>query len=285
MRFGLNIVPVRAADLTRVGRRAEELGYDSLWYGEHVATPVRLQTPYPRNGGRPPFSPDSRFLEPFATLTHLAAVTSRVTLGTGVLVAPLHAPMHLARALTTLDVLSGGRAALGLGVGWMKDEFDIMDREFGNRGKRTDELLEVLDLLFTEARPRYAGRYYRFDEVGFEPKPVSRPRPPFLVGGESEASLRRAVLRGDGWFGSSAPVEQIAVCLRRIGELRAELGRTEQAFETTAITPFGQGFDAGLIDAYAALGIDRLVVTPWRRPAEAVDAVAEFAEQAGLTAV
>lgn len=284
MRFGLNVVPVRSADLVRVARRAEELGFDSLWYGEHIATPVRLSTPYPRNGGRPPFNPDSRFLEPFTALGHLAAVTSRITIGTGILIAPLHAPMRLARALATLDVLSGGRAALGVGVGWMKDEFDIMGQEFGNRGARTDEILTVLDLLFTQERVEFEGRYYRFDEVGFEPKPVSRPRPPVLVGGESEAALRRAVLHGDGWFGSSAPIEQIAVCLERLRELREELGRADRPFETSAITAFGQGFDAELIAAYEALGVERLVVTPWRRASEAIEGIEAFAEAAGLQA-
>jgi len=166
----------------------------------------------------------------------------------------------------------------------MKDEFEIMGVEFHNRGKRTDEILRILDALFTEKRPVFTGQHYRFDAVGFEPKPVSRPRPPILVGGESEASLRRAVLYGDGWFGSSAPLEQIAACTARIRELRRELGRTEDPFETTAIMPFGQTFDARLVAEYAALGIDRLVVTPWRRPAEALDAITFFASEAGVAA-
>jgi probable F420-dependent oxidoreductase len=282
MHFGLNVVPVRPEELAQFAARAEELGFESLWVGEHVVTPVELRHSYPGSSGRPPFAPDSRFVEPFTTLAHLAAVTSRVRLGTGVLILPLHSPVPVARAIATVDVLSRGRISVGLGVGWMREEFDAVGQSFEDRGRRADEMITVLDRLFTEERPSFFGEHYELPEMGFEPKPVQRPRPPFLIGGSSAAALRRAARLGDGWFGSQDPPEKIADTVTELHRLRAEHGRAEAAFEITALTGWGQPFDADLVRAYAAAGVDRLVVTPWSRSREAIAAIERFARDAEL---
>lgn len=281
MKFGINVVPVYPTELATFARRAEELGFESLWYGEHVATPARLTHAYPGGNGTPPFGPDSRFLDAFGALNHLAAATRTIRLGTGIVIAPLYSPMQLARAVTTLDVLSGGRTLLGLGVGWMREEFDIVDRGFTDRGGRLDEQLEILSRLFTENRVTYAGRHYDIPEVGFSPKPVQQPRPPFLIGGESPAALRRAALHGDGWYGGSGSPEQIAGVVEHLRGLRADAGRTGP-FEISCLLSWGEGHDSERVAAYTAAGVDRLVATPWAHSREALAATEHFAAAAGL---
>jgi probable F420-dependent oxidoreductase len=285
MQFGLNVVPVRLEELVPLARSAEELGFESLWVGEHVLTPVELSHPYPGSTGKPPFLPDSRFTEPFATLAHLAAVTSTIRLGTGILVLPLHSAMTVARALATVDVLSGGRVSLGVGAGWMREEFDAVGQDFTTRGRRMDEMLEVLDAVFTQPRPRFAGTYHQLPEMGFEPKPVQRPHPPFLVGGSSPAALRRAARYGEGWYGGQEPPEETAAVVAELSRLRAEFGRAEEPFEITVLTGWGRSFDPDLVAGYEAAGVHRMVVTPWVRSSSALTAIAEFANAAGLAPV
>jgi probable F420-dependent oxidoreductase len=282
MRFGLNIVPVRPGDLGAVAVRAEELGFESLWTGEHVLTPVRLGDGYPGPTGKPPFSPDSRFLEPFAALTYLSAVTSRVRLGTGVIILPLHSPAAIARAIVTVDVLSGGRLTLGVGVGWMREEFEAVGQDFTNRGRRTDEMINLLDTVFAEHRPSFDGEFYHLPEVGFEPKPVQRPRPPLLIGGTGPAALRRAARSGDGWIGGNQAPPRIAETVAEIRDLRVENGSDGRPFEVTVILGWGQQYEADLVQDYAAAGVDRLMVTPWARSSEAMSAIEQFARDARL---
>jgi probable F420-dependent oxidoreductase len=282
MNVGLNVVPVRLDQLVGLARRAEQLGFESLWVGEHVLTPVEIAGGYPGASGKPPFAPDSRFVEPFATLAHLAAVTSTIRLGTGILILPLHPPMTIARSIATVDVLSGGRVSLGLGVGWMREEFDAVGQDFTTRGRRMDEMLQVLDTVFTQSRPRFDGDFYRLPEMGFEPKPAQQPRPPFLIGGSSEAALRRAARYGDGWYGGQEPPEQAAAVVARLRQLREEYGRADEPFEVTVLTGWGQGFDADLVAGYERAGVDRMVATPWARSREALAGVEAYAEAAGL---
>jgi probable F420-dependent oxidoreductase len=284
MKFGLNMVPVRLEQLTEVARRAEALGFESLWVGEHVLTPVELSYRYPSSTGKPPFLPDSRFTEPFATLAHLGAVTSTIRLGTGILILPLHPPVGIARSIATVDVLSGGRVSLGLGVGWMREEFDAAGQDFTTRGRRMDEMLHVLDLLFTQDRPSFAGEHYQLPEMGFEPKPVQNPRPPFLIGGSSEAALRRAARYGDGWYGGQEPPEQAAAVVAQLQRLRTDYGRDDGPFEITVLTGWGQLFEPDLVAAYEEAGVHRMVVTPWARSREVLAAIAAFAAAAELTA-
>ena len=285
MEFGLNMVPVRLEQLTEVARRAEELGFESLWVGEHVLTPVELSYRYPGATGKPPFVPDSRFPEPFATLAHLGAVTSTIRLGTGILILPLHPPVGIARSIATVDVLSGGRLSLGLGVGWMREEFDAAGQDFTTRGRRMDEMLQVLDLLFTAARPSCAGDYYQLPEMGVEPKPLQQPRPPFLVGGSSGAALRRAARYGDGWYGGQESPGQAATVVAELRRLRAGYGRDDGPFEITVLTGWGETFRPELVAAYEEAGVDRMVVTPWARSREALPAIEAFAEAAALSPV
>ncbi|MBV6756200.1 LLM class F420-dependent oxidoreductase [Rhodococcus opacus] len=281
--FGINMVPVHPADLASVARSAEELGFESLWLGEHVVTPVTLTHAYPGGDGTPPFAPNSRFLDPFTALSHLAAHTRTIRLGTGVLVAPLHSPLGLARTIATVDVLSGGRLSVGVGVGWMREEFAVEGMSFADRGRRTDDLLTILDALFGNEIAGFSSERYTLPEMGFEPKPLQKPRPPVFVGGASPAALARTAAFGDGWYGGQQPPDRVAEILTDIHHRREELGRADLPFETTVLTGWSTPFDARLIERYREVGVDRVVVTPWARSRHAQAAIEQFADAAALT--
>src|SRR5690606_37457413 len=142
--------------------------------------------------GVPPINPATPLLDPLLVLMQVAARTTRIRLGTNVYILPLRHPIAVARMVTTLDVLSGGRVSFGVGLGWLAEEFAAVGIDFATRAGRTREAVQALRALWTEEAPSFAGRYVRFDPVRFEPKPVQRPHPPILFGGESEAALRRA---------------------------------------------------------------------------------------------
>jgi probable F420-dependent oxidoreductase len=276
VKFGLNFLPVYPGAMAETATHAEKVGFESLWIGEHVLVPF---------GDRPEadrlnWKPDSRFLQPWVTLSHLAAVTERVRLGTNVLVAPLHHPVHLAREVATLDVLSNGRVSVGLGVGMIRGEYDAVNEEYSNRGRRLDEMIQVLDSLFTEERPEFHGEYYDFPASGFEPKPVQKPRPPILIGGGSKAAFRRAIEVGDGWFGGSQSPDHAAQLVADLRERREAIGKPP--LEITVLTGWSAGYDAHLTRAYEAAGVDRIVVTPWTSSRAAIEGIEKFALDAGI---
>jgi alkanesulfonate monooxygenase SsuD/methylene tetrahydromethanopterin reductase-like flavin-dependent oxidoreductase (luciferase family) len=179
-----------------------------------------------------------------------------------------------ARAVATLDVLAGGRAILGVGAGWMEDEFAALGLDPRTRFSRTEEAIEVVRALWTEREASYHGRHYDFDAVYFEPKPATRPHPPILLGGESAGAMARAVRVADGWI-SAGSVERVEEHLGTLAGLRAESGTT-RPFEVTVLYPRPSVDDLVRLDA---LGVDRVVVMPWSRGREAVARLEEFAEE------
>jgi len=180
MKVGLNYAPIRRKDQPRAAALADELGYSSLWYGEHVALPFDFDpSRYP--GERMMFDPDYVMLDPLALLAYVAGITQHVRLGTGISILPLHDPLITARSLVTVDMVSQGRIDLGVGVGWNIDEYEFLGRDFHKRGEILDEFLDVLDTLWTEARPEHHGKHFDFRPIGFKPKPVQRPRIPVHV--------------------------------------------------------------------------------------------------------
>jgi probable F420-dependent oxidoreductase len=277
MKFGINFTPVYPTEMAGLATLAENVGFESLWIGEHVIVPFDAVP----EGDRANFRADSRFVEPWVALAHLAAVTTTVRLGTCVAVIPLHSPFTLAREIATADVLSGGRISVGVGVGGIRAEYTAVREEYGNRGARMDEMIQVLDALFDDERPEFHGRFYDFPPSGFEPKPVQRPRPPLLVGGASEAAFRRAVAVGDGWFGGSPAPDAAAATISDLQRRRAELGHPP--LEITLLTGWGQGYDGELASRYEAAGVDRLVVTPWSSSRRAREGIEEFAAAAALS--
>ena len=260
MRFGLFAINFGAcADPVlqrRVARAAEESGFESIWTGEHVAMPVG-HNPVGIDAGTP-------ILDSLVTLAHLAAHTEKLRLGTGILVLPHHNPMLLAKALTTLDVVSGGRLIAGFGGGYVEAEFKAIGASFRHRGAITDEYLDAMRAIWTEEVPRFSGRFASFADVRCEPKPIQRPHPPIVIGGTSPKALRRAARVGDGWYGFAQTVAQTAEIVRELGRLRTELGRADRPFEISLTTfePLTRELVAQATDA----GVHRLILFPRARP-------------------
>jgi probable F420-dependent oxidoreductase len=252
MRFGIHPVNVGAsADpvvLARIARVAEEIGLESLWTGEHVAMPIE-NNPVPVPAHLP-------FLDSVVTLTFLAAQTTRIRLATGILVLPHHNPVMLAKALASLDVVSGGRLIAGFASGYVPAEFAAIGVSFKERGALTDEHLQVMQELWTAPEPRFAGRYHSFSGIRFEPKPVQRPHPPIVIGGHVPAALARAA-RFDGWYGFGGTVEQTVPIVAELRRLRARGPRAATPLEIT-LTTF-EPHDEALVERAAEAGIDRLV--------------------------
>jgi probable F420-dependent oxidoreductase len=184
----------------------EHLGVHSLWVSDHVCWPADINSKYPYtdDGSFPP-TPDMGWLDPISTLTFLAGCTSDIRLGTTVLILPYRPPVATAKQLATLDVVSGGRLILGVGVGWMAEEAAVLGMPWDQRGKRADEQLEIFHRLFTEETPSFDGEFYQFGDVGFEPKPVQDPVPVW-VGGATPAAFRRVARFGHGFHAAFQPL-------------------------------------------------------------------------------
>jgi probable F420-dependent oxidoreductase len=229
--FGAGLVT--GATLLEWAEQSERLGFDALWFRDHVLW-------------------HSPVLDPFTMLGAIAARTSRLRLGPGVLLLPLRHPTLVAKAIATLDVVSGGRAMLGVGVGGeFPKEYEACGVPLSERGRRADEALEVIRALWTRAPAGHAGRFFPFEGAVMEPRPVQRPHPPIWVGGRSDAALRRAARFGDGWLAYFATPGRIRESLEKIAAFREIASR-----ETGAPGPESRAFGAGLI-LYACLAASR----------------------------
>ena len=249
--FGINFGTCADPALqSRVALAAEESGFESIWTGEHVAMPIE-DNPVP-------IAPETPFLDSLVTLAAVAVRTRRLRLGTGILVLPHHNPILVAKALVTLDVLSGGRLIAGFAGGYVEAEFRALGVSFRDRGAITDEYLEAIRTLWTDERPRFTGRFAAFDGIRFEPKPRQRPHPPIVIGGHSPPALRRAARHGDGWYGFGLTVEATAAIVAELRRLRAKTDRAPLEISLTTFEPL----DETLVARAEAAGIDRLIVMP-----------------------
>ena len=213
MKLGVHLPQLgRSADrenLIEWSQEAERLGLHSVWVSDHVAWPRNIESKYPyRDNGSFPGGFDMPWLDPLATLSFVAARTESVLLGTSVLILGYRPPVLTAKWMATLDVLSGGRAILGVGVGWMKEEFDVLGMPFDHRGARADEQLAMFEALFTESTPDFNGMYYAFPEIGFSPKPLQAPIPVW-VGGSTPAAFRRTARFGQAFHAAFEPLDTV----------------------------------------------------------------------------
>jgi probable F420-dependent oxidoreductase len=278
MKFGLHGVNLRGCAYpdaaARLGRAAEAAGFDSLWVADHVVLP---DPPVPER----PMPPDQRLLDPIVALTFLAAHTSRILLGTGVIILPQRQPLVLAKQLASLDVLSNGRVVFGLGVGWCEPEMRSVGASFPDRGRIADEYLAAMRAVWTQPKPAFRGRFVAFEGVQAMPRPAQTPTPRIVVGGHTAPAFRRAVTQGHGWYGFGLDLpttERFVGALREAAKkhLRpAELGRLE-----ISVTPPSPGIpNAKTVDAYAAAGVDRFIIRP--KPDLDAAALERFAADAG----
>jgi probable F420-dependent oxidoreductase len=281
MKIGVPLFRLRPAQLAPVARRAEDLGFESVWVPEHLVFPAAITSRYPYAAdGVPPVTPATPLLDPFIQLTYIAAQTSRIRLGTNIYIVPLRHPLETARLAMTLDLFSGGRLTLGVGVGWLAEEFEAVGIDFASRGARTRECVRAIKALWTEVEPEFHGRFFSFGPVKFEPKPVQRPHPPLVFGGETAAALKRAAALGDGWYGVGHTPESAAAQIHMLRELRAGANRGQAAFEIT-VSHRGPSLSRDDLRRYEDVGVHRAVVLPWTRGSEAEDALARLADAVG----
>ena len=241
-----------------LGEGAEARGFHSLWLGEHVVLFEDYASAYPyATDARLPVPADSGMLEPFVTLGYLAAATERIRLGTGICLVPQRNPVYAAKEVATLDYLSGGRVDFGVGVGWLKEEFDALGVPFARRGARAREYLEVMRRLWRDPVAEFSGEFYTLPACKQDPKPVQQPHPPIHFGGESDAALRRVADIGQGWFGFNRSPEEATSDIDRLRRLLEERGRTLDDIEIT-ICPYTQGIDGDAPARYRDAGVDQL---------------------------
>jgi probable F420-dependent oxidoreductase len=267
LRVGVH-VPQWGPEATRAGvleiaRSAEAAGLDSVWVADHIVLPPRTRSRYPYSrDGTTVFKPEDGFLDALTTLAVIAGATERIRVGTSVLVLPMRQPLPVAKAVATLDVLSGGRLVLALGTGWLREEFDALGVPFETRGERLAEMVTALRRLWADGRAAAEGEHIRFEEVVCEPRPVRPGGPPLWIGGTSEAALRRAAEYGDGWHAVGSRPGLLAEGRRRLAELALAAGREPGAlnFSTSAGLPADPGRALERLTALQAAGLDDLVL-------------------------
>jgi probable F420-dependent oxidoreductase len=279
VKFGIALGALNSHFHVGATDEAERLGYESVWLPEHLVLPVRMsRSPHPGDE-HPPVPPTTPVFDAFAYLGFLAGRTRHLRLGTHVYNLGLRHPFVSARAVQTLDIVSDGRLEFGVGASWLEEEWRAVGLDFASRGRRVDEAIAVCKRLWTESDVAHDGEFFRFDAVAFEPKPVQRPWPPILIGGESQAALRRAARAGDGWIGMGHTFESAAKQITRLQELRREHDRDTAAFQMCLGGPVT---GAGDVRRWEELGVTRLIVSPWRRSPDAVDGMRRFADLVGL---
>jgi probable F420-dependent oxidoreductase len=258
--------------LAAVGREADERGIGTIWVGEHVVLFDEYQSEYPyAPDGKMPAPPGTGLLEPLNTLSFLAAHTATVRLGTAMLLLPQRNPVYTAKEVATLDWLSDGRVDVGVGVGWLEEEFDAVNVPWPSRGRRTDEYLEVLRTLWCDERSEFDGEFYSLDPCAMFPKPVQFPQPPVHIGGESDPALARAARVGQGWHTFNRKPGDLAGPLGRLDELLAAEGRSRDDL-TITVCPYFEPLDAAIAEQYAEAGADAVAALLLSFEADAVAA-------------
>lgn len=276
--FSTFMSPLATPQMIRdFGKRAEGIGLDSIWMGEHVVLFDKNTFRYPSTkDGRIPVPAGGGMLEVIATFGFLAAATTTLRLGTGVALVPQRNPIYTAKEISTLDWLSDGRIDFGIGVGWNKEEVEACGYRWEDRGARCDEFLEVMRRLWTEPVVDFAGKWVKLETCRLDPKPIQKPHVPIIVGGYADAALRRAVRFGAGWYGFNRDLAGTKEMLVRLDAAFAKAGRTRGKDFEIIITPPATMPIEGMLD-YAALGVDRLVVNLGsQRPERVVDRLAEL---------
>lgn len=250
---------VRPEHATALARLAEEAGFESLWTVEHVVVPAGYESTYPYSAdGRMPGGEDVDIADPLIWLAWVAAQTTRIRVATGILILPQRNPLIVAKEAATLDRLSGGRLILGVGVGWLREEFDALGVPFAERGARAEEYVAAMRAAWTEDSPTFHGRFASFTGAKSYPRPAQAGGVPIVVGGHSDGAARRAGRIGDGFFPGSGSYDQLAAAVELMRKAAEEAGRDPDAIEITA----GGVADERTVRRFADLGVTRMVIPP-----------------------
>jgi probable F420-dependent oxidoreductase len=284
MRFGIifaNVGPyVRPDGALALARAAEDAGIESVWTVEHTVVPVGYASEYPYDAsGRMPGGDEAPIPDPLIWLTYLAAATTTLKLATGILIAPQRNPVVLAKETATLAVLSGDRLVLGVGAGWLAEEFDAIGVPFADRGKRLDDHINTLRALWSQSPATHDGPFTSFKDVYCEPRPPAGTIP-VVIGGHSPAAARRAGRLGDGFFPGRGSPDELRGLIDEARRAAADAGRDPDALEIT--TGIGPGFFSDPVASarsYEEMGVSRLMIPPLTfNPTKIGDALAQFAE-------
>jgi probable F420-dependent oxidoreductase len=244
-------------DVAVLAQRAEELGFDSFWLGEHPIIPVTSTSRYPGSATGALPEAANRMVDPFVALARASAITKTIKLGTGVCLIPERNPLLLAKVIATLDHFSSGRFLFGIGAGWNQEETEIMGGNFPHRWSQTHEAILAMKELWTKEEAEYHGKYYDFPPVKSFPKPFRKPHPPILLGGTAMNVFNRTVEWGDGWMPSGSSPEQIKRGRDTLNQLAARAGRSPGSIQVLAYTAPA---DREALAAYAEAGADAAVV-------------------------
>ncbi|SJZ84825.1 probable F420-dependent oxidoreductase, Rv2161c family [Enhydrobacter aerosaccus] len=256
MRVGVFYFPTDyGIDMSELGRALEDRGFESLFVPEHTHIPLSRKTPFPSGGELP--KRYSHTHDPFVGLSFAAAATRKLIVGTGILLVPQHDPIVTAKAVASLDQLSGGRFVLGIGGGWNVDEMENHGARHATRFKQMREHILAMKALWTEEAGSFHGEFVNFDPAWSWPKPKQKPHPPILLGGETDHTLRRVVDYCDGWFPRPRDGFEPAAAVERLRRMAAEKGRD---FSTLSITVFGAPADEATLASYQKVGIQRALL-------------------------
>jgi len=270
--FGMNMRPcVTPEAIAAVARAAEEAGFDSFWGGEHIALPDSQLTPMPSR---------TVFVDLCVTIAFAAAHTRTLRFGTGIMILPLRNPVVLAKQLASADVLSGGRLIFGIGISNIQGEYDAVGMPFDHKGKRAEEAITLMKVLWSMKRAQFNGRFFSLSGVRAEPRPIQQPHPPIIFGGKSIYAFRRTARLGDGWFGYGLDLEATANCISGIRAACLQHGREFEQVEIS-VTPKAE-VDVDLAHHYEALGVARLIISPRAR---SVSEMLRVVENAGRTLI
>ena len=260
MKFATFLFQTQPASINSVTRKAEELGYESLWIPEHILLPVKYKSPYPySSSGRMPAPPESPLHDPMLVLAYAAAITSKIRLATGIYVLPIRNPFTTAKAVASLDVLSAGRFIFGVGIGWLEEEFEGVGMNFKDRALRSREYVALLKELWTSEEPVYHGKTVGIEGFKMNPKPVQKPHPPFVFGGHTEPSLKRAARLGDGWYGIGETLEETDRVIKRLREHEKEQHRSA-LLELTVAPRFGGPITPDQVKRLRDMGVERVIL-------------------------
>src|SRR4051812_23731873 len=280
MKIGIRNADTRIADIVTIAQAADAAGIESFWRGEHVVVPPGINPIYPYYArALPPGMERFPSLDPITLAAFLAARTERLHFSMGVnLIAP-HVPYQLARVLATADLVSEGRIMMAVGVGWMREEYDILGIDWSTRGGRTDEAMAVLRTLWTDPHPRFEGKHFSLPPVTFQPKPAQTGGPPLFVAGLSKFAFRRAARHGDGWYGHDLTLSEARSAVASVEEERKRYDRMDKPFEYT--TRAKSDISLAEVTAFAEIGVHRLLLDVGSAATDGIDTVLSRIERIG----
>ena len=260
MNVGISVpLPAYLVDVGAMARTAEALGFESFWCAEHPFIPVHTTSRFPGTADGVIPEAYSHFIDPFVALARASGTTSRIKLATGIVLVPERHPLMLAKEVSTLDLFSGGRFLFGIGAGWLREETQLMGGDFDHRWGQTRESILAMKELWTKPEAEFHGKFYDFPPVRSNPKPVQKPHPPVLLGGDAPRVLERVVAWGDGWLPNRVTPVELREKRAALDRLAKEAGRDPAAI---SISVHGQPADRDLITRFHDAGATRVIVRP-----------------------